>query len=652
MITFARLYKKTLIRAGIAVALLALAFGSLIYQKTQNTELFTIGASSDFPGSTWYTVNSFQGFQTKIDPSKISNGGNPNGQNTTVNNGDRISVREFGYEVLGTVTSTEDSITSLHTFRKRNGDNILMRSRGTYLEYFEEANDIWESLRTTSTDGAVYDYADYNINTDLRSYTYFGNATDPFARWTGAKTTLSAAVTAGDATISIVDGADLTATGTIRYCDTDATYTSKTDTVVTLTGTAPVSCASGRGITQAVEEFPSNPRGNIYLVSSNRIFIAGVTSTPQAVYFSTYGNATTYLTTLISDSTADAAGIFNLGEGGGAVTGMAQDEGAVYITKRSIIYKATLSDSLYTLTPLKPFDGKSQTTGAVKDGLVFTGGNGVYFVTPDNQIMNLTRIESVDYPQMIPISDIIKPTVDSISFTNGSGISWKDKAYFSAKSDPNGAVNDIVLVWNERTNQWDSPTVGWSASDWTIYDDGTGEELYFGDSNTANVYKITTDEKLDNGFSFTSSWRSKQFTFSELGIPIESMAELNSVYIEGYITENTTLNISLFLDEQGVTQEFSTTLSGTDTDYIFSAEQLNPFGLHPFGFLPFGSSDASSKKKFRVYLNKSFRPVDLYNLQIEFLSEGENDFWEVTSFGFKVKESTQPEKRTLFKAFQ
>lgn len=642
-----RINKKWGIIGGVITAVLALT----VFLSVRQQPLFTLGATDDTPGQNWFTVNSFQGFQTKLDPSKISTGGSPNGQNTTANNGDRVSVRPFGYEIVGTSTSTEDPITSLHTFRKRNGDNILIRSRGTYLEYFEEANDTWESLRTTSTDDSIYDFADYNINTDLRSYVYFGNASDAFARWTGAKTVLTSALALNDSFIAVSDAFDFTATGTVRVCDTNLVYSSKTDTVITLSASSTVACASGRGITQAIQEYPANPRGNIYTVANNRIFIAGVTSTPQAVYFSKYGDAETYLTTLVTESTADAAGIFNLGEGGGAVTGMTQDEGATYIFKRSIIYRVTLSDSLYTLQPLKPFDGKSQTIGAITDELVFTGGNGIYFVTPDNQIMSLSRVPDIDYPQIIPISDIIKLSTDEVSFTNGSGISWKDRAYFSVKSDPNG-LQDSVLVWNEITKQWDTPIIGWAASAWTIYDDGTGEQLYFGDANTANVYKINTDEKLDNGFPFTASWRTKQFTSADFGIPSAHLVEISSVFIEGYITENTELNISALLDENGFTQTFTTVLNGTDTQYMFDATPFNLFGLHPFGYLPFGTSDAVEKKKFRVYLNRDFRPLDFYNIQLEFVSEEENNFWEITSIGLKVKEATQPEARSLFKSFK
>lgn len=644
--------KKKVILLGILSTLIFVSgifvTKNLTNKVAVNNDIAQLGGS--FEDSQWLTVNKFQGYQTKSDATKLPAGANPNGQNTVVNDGDRISNRDYGYKIVGTATTTEDAITSLHTFRKRNGDNIIIRGRGTYLEYFEEGNSLWESLSITSTDGEVYGFADYNINTDLRSYVYLGNSVDPFGRWTGAHTTLTSGVSIGETTINVTDGADLLASGNIRFCDTDTAYSAHTDTTVTITAST-INCASGRSVAQAVQYYPTYPRGNIYLNENNRLFIAGVTTTPQAVYFSKYGDPTTFLTTLVSDTTADAAGIFNLGEGGGGVTGMTQDEGSIYIFKKNITYKVTLSDSLYTLEPLKPFDGKSQTTGNTNNKLVFTGANGTYFVTPDNQIMALSRVDGFDYPQITPISYNIQPTINNVDFSSGSGIFWKQSAYFSAKSSSDSYSPDVIFVFNPITNSWESPIVGWSASDFTVYDDGDGEALYFGDANTANVYKVI-NESIDNELAFTSSWRSKQFAFEEIA-PISVQKEMDSVYIEGYISDNTIITISLLLNEDGYTQSFSTTINGaSDTGFLYNSTPYNIFGLHPFGFLRFGSSDAVGLKKFRVYLSKDFRVLPFYNAQIEFGSSSEAQSWEITSFAFKVRKSSMEEQRNLYKSFK
>jgi hypothetical protein len=398
-----------------------------------------------------------------------------------------------------------------------------------------------------------------------------------------------------------------------------------------------------------VTETAGNPRGNIYIAFDNRLLIAGVASTSQAVYFSKYGDPNDYINLdLVSASTDADADIFNLVEGGGAVTGMAMDENSLYIFKKSIIYKVSLTDTDYTVTQLKPFDGRSQTTGLSYRGGTFSGGNEIFFVTPDNQIMSIQRVENVDFPQIVPISEAIKNTVDDLNFDNASGIVFKDKAYFTCKSDQSGTFNDLVLVWNIREKTWDSPIVGWNVSDLSVYDDGLGENLYLAESISPNIYALN-DEIIDNEFDVKANWRSKQFDF---GMP-QSMKGIDNLYIEGYISQNTALTVKLLLDEDGYTQTFSTTFEGDETAYIFNSDVSNAFGLSPFGAYRFGSYDvASNKKKFRLYLNKDFRVLPFYNLQIDFSSEGINDQWEILDFGFHVYEYSQPEKRELIRSFQ
>lgn len=634
---------QKLLALVVAVTLLVISFciASLFQPKIGQSQESLGGA---YPDSQWFGVSKFTGYQTKADPTKIDNGANATGQNTEVNDGDRISIRKFGYELVGAATTTPGAITSLHTFRLRSGENIMMRTHGTYIEYYEEGGDTWETLNSTSTSGAVFDFADYNINTDLQSYVYFGNAVDNFMRWTGNHSYFTIAPTSTATTLFVNNAANFPASGTIVYCGTRIAYTSHTTNTIVV-GSAHA-CAVNRGVAQVIEEYPTNPKGNIYLNANNRLFIAGIASTSQAVYFSKYADATDYLSAaIVSTSTATTAGIFNLGEGGGAVTGMVLDEQSIYILKKSITYRATLSDSFYTLVPLKPFDGKSQTTGSINSKTVFTGSNGVFFVSPDKQIMSLARIQAIDYPQISPISEIIKPTAESLDFTSSTGIFWRNRAYFSAKSTES-VINDATLIFNQRIGAWESPMIGLNPSDYTIYDDGTGENLYFGDASVANVYKIT-DTALDNELGVTANYRTKRFDF---GLPSQQK-EINNVFIEGYITANTNLTISMLIDEDGFTNIYTTTINGNETGFQYDATPFNLFGFHPFGYQVFGSSDQSESKKFRVYLNKSVRAIPFYNVQFEFASDGEGQSWEILNYGVKWRMHSQDEKPSLYRVF-
>ena len=646
--------KKNSSKLGLGVFILAILAYVFLANSSNNPSPEEESFGANFPDAQWVVVDGFTGYKTKIDPQKIDDGANPQGQNTTINEGDRISIRNLGYDLLpsdGTLATSSARITSMHTFRKRDGSNIQMRAWGTVLEYFETGNTTWETLKSGLTSGQDFGFADYNINTDLQSYVYFGNASNDFSRWTGNHTMTNGALSGGEDRIVVDSVTGFPETGTLIYCGTEQAYTFRQTTsspTFILDGTA-TACADNRGVAEAVNTNATNPKGNIYIVANNRLFISGVASSTQAVFFSAYGDAVDFSSeALVTDSTAESPGIFNLGEGGGGVTGMAMDENAIYIFKRSIIYKATLTDSLYTLETLKPFDGRSQSVGAINNRSIFSSGNNIYFVSEDNQIMSLQRVAELDYPQIIPISDDIKPTVDAMNFASSTAVVFQDKAYISTKKTSDSSINDVVLTWNIRNRTWDTPIIGWNVSDWTIYDDESDVKLYFGDSASANTFEVT-DDPLDYIFGVTANWRTKQFDF---GAP-HLTKEISDFYIEGYIAQNTDLTISLLLDDDGFSQAYKTTISGTESDYIFDAEAYNLFGLSPFGTQRFGSNeDISGKKKFRVYLNKSFRIVPFYNAQIEFASDGESQEWEITNFAMKVRVSPQPQRSSLFRAFQ
>lgn len=609
----------------------------------------------DRPEAKWLYITQFLGMQTKADPTKIPLGAHAQGQNTIINDGDRISVRNLGYDLFFEADTLDTSgfpTSRLHKFRLRDGSHILIRARmvsasAAVLEWAAPGSTRWETLGTGYTSDK-FGFADANINADLHSYVYFGNAVQDFSRWSGSHAYLTAALNPGDPAIVVGDTSGFAASGNVIIDGTTVAYASLTPTTIVLSAPSAITVAAGRGVAQAVETNSGNPKGNIYHLANNRLSISGVTSNPQAVFKSAYGDYMTFATTLVSSSTAASACIFNLSEGGGPVMAIASDEGGEYIAKSTIIYKATLTDTLYSIVPLKSFDnGKSQTLGVIATGGFFAFRNGVVAITPDRQIFSLTRLEGIDYPQILPISDAIKPTVNNLDFTTAVGIYWRDNVYIACRTI-GSSINDTVLVYNYKVGAWESPIVGWNVADWAIYNDGESEELYFADAAGGNVYKVTP-APFDYVYDVVANWRTGQINF---GDPAK-LKEISDIFIEGYISQNTVLSVSLLLDEDGFTQRYFTTIRGSDTQYIYNSSTYNLFGLKPFGTERFGSNeDLSGKKKFRVYLGKDFKIIPCYNMQLELASDGSNQQWEATVIGIKWKYSDKETKPTLYKAFK
>lgn len=612
----------------------------------------SFGASGNSQGQ-WITFGEFSGYQTKADPQKIDKGANPAGQNTYINDGDRISVRNLGYEIFpasSTESTTGTPITSLYTFRKRDGTNIMLRTFSTYMEYYHSKIGVWEVLKSDFTSGGIFGFADQNTNADQTSYVYYGNALDNYARWTGNVAQLTAAVSIGDISIAVDDTTLFPTTGTVIFCGVTTTYSAKTATSFTIT-TSTVGCGSTRGVAQVPQEFAAAPKGNLLFVDNNaRMFVAGVISSTQTLFYSKTADASDF--TFSATRLANDGGVINMPEGGGGITGMAGDETAVYVFKRNLIKTITFSqdgNDLPTIKLLKPFDNKSQTVGAVSSKSIFAGGNTIFFITPNNEIMTLSRIAQFDYPQVVPISDAIQPTVDGMDFSSSTGIYWRNKAYISGKQTSESTQNDVILIFDSKRQQWESPVIGFNSNDFSIGRFGSIEDLYFSSANTPNVYKTNTTP-LDNGFSITANWRSREETF---GFPY-ALKSVDNFFVEGYITENTELSITLLFDEDGYTQTQTTNFTGGELNnrYLYTASPYNVFGLNPFGFERFGGNeDLSGKKKFRIYLAGNLRRVPFYSVQVEFASDGENDNWEILQYGYHVIMEPQEMKTNLIRSF-
>lgn len=592
----------------------------------------------------------FEGLITQNDPTYIPDSAASAGQNTFDTAGDHFAVRSYGTTIFpstATVSVASGGYKSSHTFRLRDGSNIMVVSDDSNLYFFDELSQTFVNLISGMSSGD-YGFAEFNVNANAESRLYFGNGVGSSGWWNGGHTLLNGALTGGEAVINVDSTASFTTggSGSIRINGVNVSYTNTTPT--SFTGCVGTPAASDNTpVCQAVTFNGSIPIGNIFMSAQNRLFIVP-TANQQIIQFCAYGDSTTWLTTTVQQNTATSAGAFNLVEGGGRVTAMSQDELNLYFYKDSMIYVATLTDSYYSLKPFKPFDGRSRAVGAKGKRGVFVGGNYTFVVTPDNQIKALQRIQNIDYPQLESTSYPIQPTCDALDFSSVTGISFKQYAFFACKSTPDAANNDTVLVYNAVEDHWETPIVGWQVGEWMVYNDGSEDNLYFTDAVSPNIWKCEKTTLSDGVYPITASRSTKQYDF---GLPSQ-MKEFDDVYVEGYITPNTTLRIRLLLDEKGYTDITQTDFSGKEVEYQLYKSTVNSFGLTPFGHDRFGSNDdLSGLRKFRVHLKNKLKRVPFYVAQLEFSSSGTDQRWEVVRYGFLVRTHSQPTRTKLMRDF-
>lgn len=411
--------------------------------------------------------------------------------------------------------------------------------------------------------------------------------------------------------------------GYVHIGTSDVAYSGITATSFTGCSGTPAA-ADNAAVTQRVAQALSAPRGNIILVEKTRVLVAGVEKSPSSLYYSKIANSTDF--SFSATRIAGEGGVIDTPEGGGAITGLGIQENLIYILKNDLIkslYFTQDADDLPVISTVveAPNVGASYSKG------VFKTDNQVYYTSKEGAVKTVSRVESIDTVQALQLSDPISALVKELNFTAPAGIFFKQKAYISCRQ--NGSTfNDVVLVYNFQNGAWEAPVIGWSVGAWAIY----GNELYFGSAINPEVYKVDETRFDDNGIPYESIARFSAWNFGEPALP----KGFNAIFLEGYITPNTTITIKALYNYNGAQETRQTTLSGSDSDYIVSSSNYGVLGAYPLGAYPLGAmiEESDDINKFRVYLTTPEQPF--YEISLEVSSDEAGSRWEILRFGYAV----------------
>lgn len=410
--------------------------------------------------------------------------------------------------------------------------------------------------------------------------------------------------------------------GTLRINATNVTYTGITAT--TFTGcSGVVATADASPVTLSVARSFGTPRGNIIIVEKVRLFVAGVEKSPSSVYYSKIGQSTDF--SFSATRIASEGGVIDTPDVGGAVTGLGVQENLIYILKNDII-KSLYFTQDGTDLPVIQTVAQAPNVGAYSPLGVFKVDNQIYYTSKEGAVKTVTRVANLDTIQTLQLSDPISSLASTLDFSSSAGVFFKQKAYVACKTSGN-SFNDIVLVFNFQKNTWEAPITGWSVSCWFI-EEG---ELYFGHGINAETYKIA-NRYDDDGFAFEAVARFTYSNFGQASLP----KDFSMLFLEGYITENTTITIKALYNYNGTQETRETTLSGTDTQYIVASASYYGLGMEALGSSPLGSSGEVPEEinKFRVYLCTPSQPF--YEISLEISSNQEGARWEILRFGYNV----------------
>lgn len=433
------------------------------------------------------------------------------------------------------------------------------------------------------------------------------------------------------------------ATGTLIYAGTNIAYTA-VPTATTITVASAHAAADNTLVTQAPTEYEANPRGNRFTNYLGRLIVGNVRSalhrdsggtlqgqaSGSAAFVSKLSNPLDY--TFAATRVAGEGDIISTPYGGGPITDVVAQENTAYIFKRDYIEAVVYSqdsDDFAVREPLKP--------GAGSVGKTTRGNDDLYFFTASKQFTSIGRVRSQDIrPQTQDIGSVISRWLDRADISSvGRGVEVAGKVYIPLKSTSDADYNDVVLIYNRNNNAFEGI---WDISAFGLTE--FGENYYYGDSRSPNVYKLfhtrNADIEGDDAFGYSFEVATHFFNLSASKSYTQSMHGLT---IEGYIGGGTEITYNVwkdFSETPSVTFTFS-----ADEDGFLDGEASNiylgdlPLGLNALS-VDYSDVDADGRRHFFARIYFPFQYGNAFSVGIT--SSGVDQVHETIRIGLLLSE--------------
>jgi hypothetical protein len=367
---------------------------------------------------------------------------------------------------------------------------------------------------------------------------------------------------------------------------------------------------------------PATFENDLISVLLNQIYIGSFQS--REVYISAVNDFTDY--SFSSPRTPGEGALLNLDS---SPVAFAPQEEYMYITagtsdwyQTSLQLSADLTSESLLVQKLKT--GVQQ--AAQSQAMIGKDKNSVIFITNEPTFDTLGRIELVETPQIVDISEPIKVDFDSFDFTGASVKYFRDNYYIAVPAE------NRVLIFNLNKGWWEAPQV-LGISRFAIID----AELYGHSSATPETFKLFTGTS-DNGNAIEAK---ALFSYQNFG-KRANYKHFNELFAEGYISSNTTLTMKILYELNGASGVQTFDILGSDQQIIGQVSD-GSLGKQSLGNRSLAGRGVTISDnlppKFRVI--KTFPKVDFYEMQVGFISNQIDANWQLLSYGPAVTMSTQ-----------
>ena len=602
----------------------------------------------------WIIHENFRGFQTKYYKSHPQARGYLVGasQNCVVNDDGSISPR-FGYSLFGNFVSTATPIKTLLKFQPRTGNDILLRTWGTVVEYYSTHSSLWETLLSGVTTGLVHGWEQMDFTDDsgttpssfaFENLLFFGNGTDAARSWNGA----TAKISSTTATTIVITGSTTPTSLEPPFKNSGSSQLIINGTVYTYTGVSgqsftgvtpnPTGEANGSSVAQVtVDETTAGAtqvNGNVYHKTDNaRLAVSGATNAQGGIYVSKTNNPRSF--TFSNPRVATDGAVINVTN---FVKALEQLSDKIYYLCPDLIGWLRFTQIAeysggYDLIEIRP-EVKGYDIGPTNILATAKWDNKIMYAS-QHAIKDLGSVVSHATNQVDAISEAVEPSFLDADLSSAALAVYLNKLYVACKKTSDSDANDIVYIYDILAGQWEAP-LNLAVSCWTV----ANGNLYYGNALTANIYQLEVkDQWLDSDNDGTGVANYSVSPIAELwqenfGLPFDRKT-LYGVFLEGEIAQGAQLDGVIYLDEDGYSGSLSFSITGTQTGIIFQSSQANTFALQSFATRVFAGDEVLPVNYFRVI----FEPrstAHFYVVNAKFSSTSVDGNFKIKRLGWRV----------------
>ncbi len=288
--------------------------------------------------------------------------------------------------------------------------------------------------------------------------------------------------------------------------------------------------------------------------------------------------------------------------------------GVGFIPQEEDMYMFAGTDDTYKTKFTLTDDGQHETldieklktasgASALSQSVISHIKNNVVFISNEPTLDTLGRIEQINTPQAVPISDPIKTEFSAYDFTNAHVRYHRNNVYIALPSE------GLVLIYDLQNQRWQPPQV-MAISRLAVI----GGELYGHSSGRNETFKLF-DGTNDNGIAIHFKIN---FAYNNYGYR-SKMKQFDEYFTEMFISRGAEVTLRILYDYGGSAQVQEFDIRGDEDDLLFTPSvSSGSLGELPLGEGELGSSTEEESELSKLRVIHTTAETDFFEEQTQY----------------------------------